>query len=96
MVGGGVLGSALETRKKEYRYVTRSNEEMFKGSPGVQWDQRAVAEFDPDNDKLKLADGEEFTYDYLVVAPGCELRYDLIEGASAALEDPECPAGSIY
>jgi sulfide:quinone oxidoreductase len=55
-----------------------------------------VDSFDPDNNKLHLKDGSSMTYDYLVVTPGCELRFDKIEGSQAALEDPECPVGSIY
>jgi len=31
-----------------------------------------------------------------VIAPGLRLRFDKIEGATAALEDPDCPVGSIY
>jgi sulfide:quinone oxidoreductase len=31
-----------------------------------------------------------------VVAAGFKLRYDLIEGATEAMEDPDCPAGSMY
>jgi hypothetical protein len=30
------------------------------------------------------------------VAPGIVLRWDKIEGALAALEDPDVPVGSIY
>ena len=36
------------------------------------------------------------TYDYLVMCSGVELRYDLIEGSSEALDDLECPVGSMY
>jgi len=45
---------------------------------------------------LILSNGEEYTYEHLVVAPGIELNYEKIEGARAALEDPDCPVGSIY
>jgi len=30
------------------------------------------------------------------MATGVELRYDLIEGAMAALKDESCPVGSMY
>jgi len=43
-----------------------------------------------------LDDGSSFKYDFLVVAPGLSLRYDLIPGAQEAIDDPDCPAGSIY
>lgn len=32
----------------------------------------------------------------MVLSPGVELRYDKIEGAKEALEDPTSPVGSIY
>jgi len=32
----------------------------------------------------------------LVICPGVSLRYDKIEGAKEALEDPNSPVGSIY
>ena len=43
-----------------------------------------------------MSDGTEVTYDFLVVAPGITLRFDLIEGAKEALADANCPVGSIY
>lgn len=41
---------------------------------------QGVQEIDADNNRLVLSNGEEFTYEYLVAAPGITLRYDLIEG----------------
>jgi sulfide:quinone oxidoreductase len=32
----------------------------------------------------------------LVVAPGCQLRFDQIKGAKEAVEDKDVPVGSIY
>ena len=36
------------------------------------------------------------TYDYLIVAAGLKLRFDLIPGAEEALIDNRCPVGSVY
>jgi sulfide:quinone oxidoreductase len=62
----------------------------------VNWDQTAVASFNPDANEITLADGRDVSYDYLIVAPGIQLRFDLIEGSKEALDDPTCPVGSIY
>ena len=43
-----------------------------------------------------MEDGSKLTYEYLVVTPGCSLRFDQIEGSKEAIEDPDCPVGSIY
>jgi len=50
-------------------------------TPGVKWRQEAVTGFDPENNKINLADGSSATYDILVVNPGLQLRFDLIDGA---------------
>ena len=64
--------------------------------PGIRWVREAVAELEPSENKVKTAEGETYTYDNLVVASGVQLRYDMIEGAREALDDPECPVGSMY
>jgi len=63
--------------------------------PGVNWKQEYVQSFDPENNRLST-DKSDVTYDYLVVATGLELRYDLIPGSMDALQDTSCPAGSMY
>lgn len=45
---------------------------------------------------MTLQDGTVVSYEYLVVAPGLSLRWDLIPGAKEAVEDPNCPASSIF
>ena len=39
--------------------------------------QKAVA-FDPDNNKVTIADGEEISYEFLVIAMGLQLNYHLV------------------
>jgi len=63
---------------------------------GVQWRQEAVVKIDSDNSAIETDKGTRITYDFLVVCPGVALRYDKIEGAREALEDPNSPVGSIY
>mmetsp|Transcript_4464 Transcript_4464/g.6626 ORF Transcript_4464/g.6626 Transcript_4464/m.6626 type:complete len:205 (+) Transcript_4464:347-961(+) len=57
---------------------------------------RGVATFDPDNNSLTTTNGTKYTYDFLVVSSGLQLRWEMIEGAMDALKDPDCPAGSMY
>lgn len=45
---------------------------------------------------MTLQDGTVVDYEYLVVAPGLSLRWDLIPGAKEAIDDPDCPASSIF
>ena len=63
----------------------------------LNWLQQRVSKVDPDNNTLYVEDNENpMTYDYLVMCSGVELRYDLIEGSSEALDDSDCPVGSMY
>uniref|UniRef100_A0A915NJJ8 Sulfide:quinone oxidoreductase, mitochondrial n=1 Tax=Meloidogyne floridensis TaxID=298350 RepID=A0A915NJJ8_9BILA len=48
---------------------------------GVDWVKNAVRSFSPAENRLTLNEGDmQLTYDYMVIATGLELRYDLIEG----------------
>lgn len=47
---------------------------------GARWIQSEVTELHPEENRVMTADRREVTYDYLVMAPGLTLRWDLIEG----------------
>ncbi len=47
---------------------------------GVDWVREMVAEYDPDNNTVVTDSGQRIQYDYLVVATGCHLDFDQIEG----------------
>lgn len=47
---------------------------------GTRWIQEAVAEVDPDNNRLTTESGSRIEYDYLVVAAGVELNWGAIKG----------------
>ena len=47
---------------------------------GARWIQAEVTRLRPEENGLVTGDGREITYDYLVVAPGLALRWDLVEG----------------
>ena len=69
---------------------------MFMHNPGVNWVKKAVASFQPGQNSITLAGGDVYTYDYLIVNPGLELRFDLIEGSREALNDIDTPVSTIY
>ena len=45
---------------------------------GVKWIQSSVDEFNPSKNQLKLSNGETVDYDFLVIATGIELRFDMV------------------
>lgn len=47
---------------------------------GVAWKQDRIATFDADNNRLVTRDGSVLDYDFLIVATGCSLHYEGIEG----------------
>lgn len=51
----------------------------------VKWVQEAIAGFDPDNNRVMLASGDQIAYDYLVVCTGLKLDWDRVEGLSEAI-----------
>lgn len=56
--------------------------------PKAHWIKASVTQFDPDNNKIKLSDGSEVSYDYLVVAIGLKIDWDKVKGLEKALETP--------
>ncbi len=63
------------TRKKEARLIPS----------GVKHLKDAVEEFDPANNRVRLAGGRTVTYDYLVVATGVKLDWGKIQGLTETL-----------
>lgn len=51
----------------------------------AEWIQDKVTEFDPDNNTVKLADGQVVGYEYLVVAAGIQINWDGVKGLKEAL-----------
>ena len=47
---------------------------------GVTWLKDKVMELNPDNNSLETQNSGKVNYDYLVLVPGCQLNYNLIEG----------------
>ncbi|MGK7948749.1 MAG: FAD/NAD(P)-binding oxidoreductase [Xenococcaceae cyanobacterium] len=52
---------------------------------GAKWIKDYVTNFDPDRNTIILAQGQEITYDYLVVCPGIQIDWHLVKGLKEAL-----------
>ncbi|MCU0503009.1 MAG: NAD(P)/FAD-dependent oxidoreductase [Anaerolineae bacterium] len=63
---------------KPMAYAISSTAEYL--SPGVEWVQERVAEFDPEGNRVVTESGKAFPYDFLVVATGLKLDYAAIQG----------------
>ena len=62
---------------------------------GVDWIQEAVAAFEPEENRLVTASGQEIDYDFLFVTTGLALDYEAIAGMEEALIGRE-GIGSVY
>jgi len=69
MVGGGFY-DIHDTEKTEAEVMPE----------GVNWIKKAVANFQPNENKVTLNDGTEVEYNYLIVAPGIQLNWSEIKG----------------
>ncbi|TCS43280.1 NAD(P)/FAD-dependent oxidoreductase [Reinekea marinisedimentorum] len=61
----------------------------------VSWIAKDADAFDPANKKVRLQGGDTLEYDLLIVATGCQLNYDQIEGMSKDLIGKN-GIGSVY
>ncbi|CAL2039199.1 unnamed protein product [Caenorhabditis brenneri] len=77
LVGGGLMTLEANKRKQE-DLIPR----------GATWIQDKVELFNPTQNTVNTKGGEEITYDFMVIAMGVQLRYDMIKGAKEALETP--------
>lgn len=53
---------------------------------GVTWIKEFADTFQPDNNQVTTKEGNKFTYDYLVVAPGIKIDPELVEGLQEAMD----------
>lgn len=74
LVGGGTFN--IEDTIRDESSVIPSN---------AKWIKDAVTSFDPDHNRLTTKEGNTYTYDYLVVAPGIQLNWHLIKGLPETL-----------
>jgi sulfide:quinone oxidoreductase len=83
LVGAGVA-------KKESTQK-RTEEVMPKG---VEWIKDIVKSIQPTENQLETGSGKKVSYDYLVVCPGLQTRFDMIEGLEGGIDYPGI--SSIY
>ena len=74
MVGGGIF-QAPSTGRAMASVIPR----------GTTWIKQKVSEFDPDNNAVRLDNGEQLHYQQLVVAPGLKLNWEGVEGLAENL-----------
>lgn len=77
LVGGGM---------KRFEESSRSTKSCLHSN--VDWIKDSVAKVTPKNNTVLTKDGKEIEYDYLVVALGLQLRYDMVKGLPEAFETP--------
>jgi sulfide:quinone oxidoreductase len=53
---------------------------------GINWIKEFAENIDPKNNKVTTKDGNEFTYDYLVVCPGLRMAPELVKGLTEAMD----------
>ncbi|WP_298286793.1 FAD/NAD(P)-binding oxidoreductase [uncultured Lutibacter sp.] len=53
---------------------------------GVEWIREFADKFDPENNRVITKNGAEYTYDYLVVAPGLKIAPEMISGLKEAMD----------
>lgn len=79
LIGGGI---------KTLSQATRSMKSVLPAK--CEWIQSKAVNFDPVNQKVTTANGEEVGYDYLVVAMGLQLNFNKIKGLPEAFDlDPQ-------
>ncbi len=74
-----LVGAGADKKEKTQRLMS----ELIPN--GVYWIKRRIARFDPDNNLVICEKGENHVYDFLVVAPGIQLDWHLIEGLKDTL-----------
>ncbi len=75
MVSGGVFSVESTVRKTEDLIPSKVK----------QWIPRAVAGFEPENNRVILDNDERLSYEHLVVAPGLKINWSGIEGLDESL-----------
>lgn len=53
----------------------------------LQFYNKSVASFKPDQNTVILSDGDSLVYENLIVAPGISINYDSVKGVPEALAD---------
>jgi len=68
----------------DYEKTARSMSSIMPA--GVNWIKEYADKLDPENNKVVTKEGNEFSYDYLVVCPGLRMATELVEGLTEAMD----------
>ena len=60
--------------------VAKTTKELIPGN--VKWIKDSVNELNPENNSLVTKGNRKISYDFLVLVPGCQMDFNLIEGVS--------------
>src|SRR5258708_35704328 len=74
LVGAGVF-HRKQTERREEKLIPK----------GVTWIRAAAASFLPEQNMVRLSDGRQVRYDFLVACPGLKIDWDAIEGLTGPL-----------
>jgi len=74
LVGGGTF-DIKRTIRKEASVIPK----------GATWIKDAVVSFQPDKNEITLKNGDVYSYDYLIAAPGIQLNWNAVKGLSETL-----------
>ena len=74
LVGAGVF-RRKQTERREEKLIPK----------GVTWIRAAAASFHPEESLVRLSDGRQVRYDFLIACPGLKIDWDAIEGLTDTL-----------
>ncbi|KAJ9209427.1 hypothetical protein DTO166G4_8960 [Paecilomyces variotii] len=88
--GWTLVGGGLKTKEE----LRRPLDSLV--DPKLKFYNDSVSQFTPEENIVKLGNGEQVSYEQLVVAPGITLNIDSIKGLPEALANPDALVASIY
>ncbi|KAJ9410112.1 hypothetical protein DTO045G8_2105 [Paecilomyces variotii] len=88
--GWTLVGGGLKTKEE----LRRPLDSLV--DPKLKFYNESVSQFTPEENIVKLGNGDQVSYEQLVVAPGITLNIDSIKGLPEALANPDALVASIY
>ncbi|KAJ9246615.1 hypothetical protein DTO207G8_8755 [Paecilomyces variotii] len=88
--GWTLVGGGLKTKEE----LRRPLDSLV--DPKLKFYNDSVSQFTPEENIVKLGNGDQVSYEQLVVAPGITLNIDSIKGLPEALANPDALVASIY
>ncbi|OLN96617.1 Sulfide:quinone oxidoreductase, mitochondrial [Colletotrichum chlorophyti] len=88
--GWTLVGGGLKTKQELRRPLASLIDSNLK------FYNQSVSTFAPEENTIKLGNGDKIGYEHLVVAPGINIDYGSIKGLPEALADPNSLVSSIY